>query len=266
MASETWFSKAGLRETNSDVENLAGYALVALATGSLDKNADRCRPEVEELLSALTKPDDTIYQQLLLKMIADGSTSDHLIDHAIPDLARQLGDEWSADDLSFADVTIGISRLQQTVRRHGARKEIDGLKLPLGQRVLLILPESEQHSLGIFIVANQMRRLGVWVQLALDCKLDQIAPLIKDQDFATIGVTIGRSQTRKQILNWSNTIRETGTDAPIVLGGAAFTEDANGLAQDFGADFIAKNTREALDFCQIDTARTASLPFELATL
>ena len=263
-AGDAHLSDFDLQSADLRVRALAGFALSALAAGSFAKQADCCSSEVKDLLDALTMPDDAIYQQLLLNTIASGCTSDDLIDQTIPDLARRLGDGWSADTLSFADVSIGVSRLQKTVRQHGALKEVDGLKHPLGRRVLLILPETEQHSLGTFIVANQMRRLGVWVQLALGQKHDQIKTLVKDQGFAMIGVSVGGPQTRDHVSELTTILRETGTNAPIILGGADAIKDPDISAADLGADYIAKTTLEALDFCQIDTARTVPTPFEIS--
>jgi len=268
VADDAQLSDTDVQADNSKVEALAEFALSALAAdsfgnaNSLAKQAGSFGTEVTDLLDALTKPDDATYQQLVLQTITNGCTSDDLVDHFIPDLARQLGEGWCADSLSFADVSIGVSRLQQTVRRHGAREEVDGLKSPLGQRVLLVLPETEQHSLGTFIVANQMRRLGVWSQLVLGCGLDQICSLTEGQSYAMIGISVGAKNTLDQVEKMSNAIRRSGIEAPIVLGGATVTKDPNISASDFGADFIANTTDDALTFCQIDTVRTAPARFE----
>ena len=244
------------------VEGLAEYALATLAAGSVGRQAAFSSSEVKDLCNALTEPDDATYQQLFLNSIAGGGTSDDLIDRTIPDLAKQLGEDWATDKLSFADVTIGVSRLQQTVRLHGARKEIDGLKSPSEQRVLLVLPEHEQHSLGAFVLANQMRRRGILVQLALDCTPDQVDALIEDQSYMMIGLSLGAQRSLDQAHKFTKSARATGTNAKIILGGAALAEHSTDSASDFGADFLAKNAREALDFCQIDTAPTTSLPLE----
>ena len=244
------------------IEGLAEFALATLAASSMGREAAYSSSEVKDLCKALTQPSDATYQQIFLKTIADGGTSDELIDRTIPSLARQLGDDWSSDNLSFADVTIGISRLQQTVRLHGARKEVDGLKPPSGQRVLLVLPQNEQHSLGTFILANQMRRRGILVQLALDCTSDHLSSLVEDQNYAMVGLSIGTQQSLDNVHKFASSARVTGTTAKIVLGGAALAEFSAVSASDFDADYIAKDDREALDFCQIDTAPTTSLPPE----
>lgn len=259
MARET---RPGSQFKGLEVEGLAEYVLATLAARSSDRQRPRSSSEVKNLCNALTTPDDANYQQLFLNTIADGGTSDDLIDRMIPDLARQLGEEWSTDKLSFAEVAVGASRLQQTVRRHGARKEIDGLKSPIGQRVLLAVPEHEQHSLGALIVANQMRRLGILVHLALDCTLDQIRALVEGQNYLMVGLSLGSVHSLDQAHKFACSAREAGTNAPIVLGGVALAEHSNDLASQFEADFLAKDVREALDFCQIDTARPAALPLE----
>jgi len=265
MTGETRPTISPTRIPQSDVESLAEHALAILAASSLDAPSTDRSSGVRDLYDALANSDQATYQQRILSLIAEGDTSDDLIDHTIPDLARGLGEEWCADKVSFADVTIGMSRLQQTVRRHGAPKEVDGLRFPLGHRVLLVLPEANQHSLGIFIIANQLRRLGVWVQLALDCKIDQIGPLVEDQNFAMIGLSIGAPRSLEQAHKLTQSARDAATNTPIILGGAAFADDLGAAASDFGADFIAKTAQEALDFCQPETARPTALPLEILT-
>jgi len=257
MAGDAHSSDSDRRIPCLDVECLAGYTLAALMEGSFGKQTACHSSEVKDLYNALTKSDDASYRQHLLTQIASGGTTDDLIDITIPDLARRLGDDWLDDKLNFADVTIGVSRLQQTVRRHGARKEADGLKSPLGEQVLLAIPEADQHSLGAFIIANQLRRAGVWVQLELDCKLDQVGALIDGQNFAMIGFSLGTQRALDKVGSLTTAVRDQNVEVPIILGGAALADHDTDTAPEFGANFIARNAQQALDFCQIDTARTS---------
>ena len=39
--------------------------------------------------------------------------------------------------------------------------------VPLGHRILLVIPPGEDHTLGAFIAASQFRRYGLWVHLAI---------------------------------------------------------------------------------------------------
>jgi len=155
-------------------------------------------------------------------MFAEGLKSEDLLDQIIPDTARLLGEEWLADERSFADVTVATSRLQQTARTIGARHERDGLNIPIGHRALLVLPETEQHSLGAFIIANQLRRQGVWVQMLFSCDAHDLEAFFEDHPCSMIGLSIGSDQSLAQAPANIRKIRSFAADIPIVLGGTTF--------------------------------------------
>lgn len=253
------------RPSMLSVEGLAGRALATIQSGSFFPETHRFDSVMDDFLDSLVNRDDTAYQNFILQRIAAGETTDALIDQTIPELARRLGEGWMTDSLSFADVTIGTSRLQQTVRSFGARCEVDGLNPAADKRVLLISPESDQHTLGIFIVANQLRRQGVWVQLALASKVDQIGSLLDGYNFAMIGLSLGTEQSVKLAGTMTKAIRAKAGDTPIVLSGSAIAGLPDETAKRLGADFTAITAQEALDLCDINTAGRTVLPLEFVT-
>lgn len=259
MAHITQALRNAPRSTTLSVTDLATRALAELATTS-DKMSRATRGrEAHALCDALFDPETTAYQQLIVRMIAEGLTSEDLLDQVIPDTARLLGQGWLSDERSFADVTIGTSRLQQTVRTIGARHEKDGLSIPTGHRALLILPDFEQHSLGSFIIANQLRRMGVWVQMAFDCETGNLSALLEDHPCSMIGLSLGSEQSLDHAPALVSKIRGLKPDAPIVLGGTILADTPSDYAESIGADYIADTARDALDFCQIAMPQETTL-------
>ncbi|NJK90043.1 MAG: cobalamin B12-binding domain-containing protein [Myxococcales bacterium] len=75
-------------------------------------------------------------------------------------VARLLGDLWLIDLCTFTDVTIGLSRLQQLVRELAPAFE-DGHDLRgFGHRALLAPAPGEQHTFGMHLVEEFLRRAG----------------------------------------------------------------------------------------------------------
>ena len=245
--------------TTLSVTDLATRALAELASGSdrLARNARGMEPQA--LCRTLFDSDPAPYQQLVVRLIANGLSSEDLLDRVIPETARLLGEEWLSDERSFAEVTIGTSRLQQTVRTIGARHERDGLSAPTGHRALLILPEAEQHSLGSFIIANQLRRRGVWVQIVFDCETDNLNALLEDHPCSMIGLSLGSEQSLDCAPKLVSKIRSIKPQVPVVLGGSVLAQTPSKDAKTIGADYIAATADDALDFCQI------AMPHDLLT-
>ena len=82
------------------------------------------------------------------------------------------------DTLSFSQVTIGAARLQEIVRSLGHTDVSGSVTVPLGHRILLVIPPEEDHTLGAFVAANQFRRYGLWVHLAIRQSADEVAETV----------------------------------------------------------------------------------------
>jgi hypothetical protein len=54
----------------------------------------------------------------------------------------------------------------KSCRTSGRRSSTRATSRSLGHRILLVIPEGN-HTLGAFVAANQFRRYGLWVHLAI---------------------------------------------------------------------------------------------------
>ena len=52
-----------------------------------------------------------------------------------------------------------------------------------------MIPPEEDHTLGAFVAANQFRRYGLWVHLAIGQSHDEVAETVAAQDFEMIGIS-----------------------------------------------------------------------------
>ena len=75
--------------------------------------------------------------------------------------ARQLGTQWEADVTDFANVTLGVSRLQRIMRRLGDTFLQRDQPRQRGESALLTIIPGEQHSFGLSMVAEFFRRAGL---------------------------------------------------------------------------------------------------------
>jgi hypothetical protein len=61
--------------------------------------------------------------------------------------------------------------------------------LNAGARVLLIIPRPEEHTFGAFVVADQIRRHGCEVDIAMDLHPRQIAEKVRKTRYHMVGIT-----------------------------------------------------------------------------
>lgn len=101
--------------------------------------------------------------EALLHHVETVRSRGHSLDAVLLDLfaptARLLGDMWSDDLCSFTDVTISLSRLQQTMRELARESDADGIGVPHG-RILLATVPGDQHSFGISMLGGFFQRAG----------------------------------------------------------------------------------------------------------
>lgn len=91
---------------------------------------------------------------------------DSVIDTYVPTVARILGELWQTDDVDFATVTVGTMRLQALLSL--ASVESTDFIRPVNEALtmLIVVPLGEQHTLGAFVLAAQLRRLGARIDMS----------------------------------------------------------------------------------------------------
>jgi methanogenic corrinoid protein MtbC1 len=228
-----------------DLTRLAQQALAVLAVHGPGRSDGMAR-RLERLKAAYLSPDEDKRHDMLAQIRQDGVSINDLIDHVVPAIARILGEEWANDTISFADVTIGTARLQETVRslgwRHDSRNRI-AADAPV---ILLIIPRPEHHTLGTFNLADQFRRLGYRVDIAIDQHPRQIMEMLQNKRYVMIGITAAGRRTLASATELVDMIRQTVTRAaPVVIGGSILDRDLDVLALT-GADHTARDAVSAL--------------------
>ncbi len=206
---------------------------------------------VQRLCAVLMDESDTPYQNLIASMMANGTASDEIYDRYVPEAARHLGELWVQDKASFVDVTVGASRLQTLFRNRNATSKQDGVDrtIPLGQSVLMVVPVFEDHSVGAFVVADQFRRHGLWVHMAIGLETEELQHLVGSGRFAMVGITSGSIKMLEPLSELIDCLRAKGRNRPpIVVGGHIVTKSRD-VEQRIGADFAVRTAREAIERC-----------------
>ena len=172
-----------------------------------------------------------------------------VVDFIIPSISRLLGEKWSADEISFVDLTIAVSRLQETTRGLLSMQPRNVIN-PLGT-VLLINPKGEDHSLGIHIAADQFKRHGYDVDLAVGKHALQIVEMVRENTYCLIGATAATLRTLAEIKNLVERIHGgVPRTTPIVVGGPIAQSDIDVQAI-AGVDHMASDVEHILGLCNL---------------
>ncbi|HKK30998.1 MAG TPA: hypothetical protein VKA18_11465 [Alphaproteobacteria bacterium] len=186
-------------------------------------------------------------------LVLNGFEPDDIYQSVVPDAARKLGEMWLYDEATFVEVTTGASRLQGLLRE---RKQDDkgfwmDRSIPLGQSILLVIPQFEDHSLGAFVAADQFRRHGIWVHLAISLESSEVVKLVAGGRFAMVGFTLSTGNSLDKMTDMVSDIRAGVPECPPLIIGGNVVDQVSTVADQTGATYAVGSVREAIERCSL---------------
>ena len=149
-------------------------------------------------------------------------------------------------------MTIGAARLQETIRSISVRKNRPDIAD--GDRILLVVPRIEHHTLGVFVATQQFRRLGIDVQISVGMYPRQIIQEIIKHRFPMVGITAAGRRSLASARELVDIIRgSVPRKTPIVVGGSvtALDLDIKGLT---GCDYVCSDPKTVIELCNLRTS------------
>jgi methanogenic corrinoid protein MtbC1 len=179
-----------------------------------------------------------------------GATLDAICLDLLAPAARELGLLWEEDECDFMQVTVGLCRLHQVLRELSPAFECDDIPQEgdRGDRGILLVPyPGEQHTFGITLVAQFLRRAGWEVTQESPPTVADLVTLTRQNFFALVGVSVGFDRGREELARTIRSIREQSRNRKIgvLVGGPLFLADP-ALAESVGADATASNGSDAV--------------------
>jgi methanogenic corrinoid protein MtbC1 len=243
--------------------NKAGHGVDALANRALDVVAKRTRviaksmsPEfLNALHDASVSADGIGMEALVGKMRRAGVSVEEITDLYIPAAARQMGDMWCEDQLSFATVTIGVARLQGLLRCINPCLGVEQGPDNSMPAVLVIVGADVFHTLGAMVLVAQMRRIGLSVTPMIGATTDQIGPALRRARYDAVLISASSGEALESLRKMVEQVKgSTATPPPVVIGGTVIeTAAAEGIdiRTLTGADHVTSDLYEALSSCAL---------------
>ena len=160
--------------------------------------------------------------------------------------ARRLGEMWEADDCDFAEVSIGLWRLQAALRALGNVSQASGAR-PAGARVLLVPLPGEQHTFGLSMVHDFFMRAG-WDSWTGPVESSaELATMVRSHWVAMLGFSLACDEQLDAVRAEIRRVRSASRNPniAIMVGGPGFSADPT-LAAQVGADGTATDGRQAV--------------------
>lgn len=238
-----------------NASQLSANATAAPVVASTREISSKLDPDILlDLNAAAMSADRAACGIALDRALATGIPPEDIADLYIPELARQMGDKWCSDELGFAGVTIGVSRLQVMLRDLGPDWSGDNAADAMAPAIMLIVAQDVYHTLGAMVLAGQLRRKGLSVRLTLGLRHEEIAARIRRMGFDAVFISASRGETLESLRRIVDVVK-TATDQhlPIVIGGTILEvetkEDVKALT---GADYATAQPDEAIQLCSLN--------------
>nr|BAG34613.1 aerobic repressor AerR [Rhodospirillum centenum] len=202
--------------------------------------------DVARFASLILENDIAAATAFIEDWLARGVSLDTIYLDLLAPTARHLGSLWDDDMCDFADVTVGLCRLQQVLRGLSTTFVGEADRPDPRRRILLVTVPGEQHSFGLLMVAEFFRRAGWDVTTAMPTSRDDLSTLVRSEWFALVGLSASCDSRLDTMAAAIRSVRRASRNrlVGILVGGPVFDGHPEYVTA-VGADIMGRNGQEA---------------------
>jgi MerR family transcriptional regulator, light-induced transcriptional regulator len=203
--------------------------------------------DVTEIVRLLLAHDVSVASAYVETVRQRGATLEMICLDLLAPAARQFGLLWEQDECDFMQVTVGLCRLHQLLRELSPEFGSAEIDRRSNRRILLASCPGDQHTFGISLVAQFLRRAewDVWHEFPTSDA--QIVEIVGQNWFAVIGLSVGTDARLDQLTATIRAIRRESRNRAIgVLVGGPILVYKPELADVVGADATAADGPQAV--------------------
>jgi methanogenic corrinoid protein MtbC1 len=203
--------------------------------------------DVSELVRLLMAHDVSVAAAYVEAVRQRGASLEAVCLELLAPSARQFGMLWEHDECDFMQVTVGLCRLHQLLRQLSPEFGTNEIDRQVNRRILLACCPGEQHTFGLSLVAQFLKRADwdVWHEFPSSCA--QIVDIVRQTWFAVIGLSVGTHARLDALAETIGLLRRESRNKGIgvLVGGPILVEQPE-LARLVGADATAADGPQAV--------------------
>jgi methanogenic corrinoid protein MtbC1 len=208
--------------------------------------------DLKELVRLLLVHDVGVASAFVESVRQRGVSLDGICLNLLAPAAQELGLLWEEDECDFMQVTVGLCRLHQVLRELSPHFNADSIELCADKRVLLASMPGEQHTFGISLVAQYLRRAGWDVWQEFPASSADILNILRNNSFTVVGLSVGIDSRLDEVQALIQAIRDSSKNRAVgVLVGGPVLVSRPEIANSIGADATAKDGQEAVNWAEI---------------
>lgn len=197
--------------------------------------------DVRELVRLLLTHDVAVASAYVETVRQRGATLEGICLGLLAPAARELGLLWEEDQCDFMQVTVGLCRLHHLLRELSPEfRPAESADLQVERNILLAPIPGDQHTFGITLVAQFLRKAGWEVWHEYPANASDIIDVVRQNWFAVVGLSVGSETRVDDVSAIIRTIRQASRNPSvgILVGGPVLVARPE-LAAIVGADATA---------------------------
>lgn len=203
--------------------------------------------DIDDFSRILLAPDSARIAQFIESKRAHGLSVESIFLDLLAPAARHLGELWSEDLCNFCEVTLGLCALQQTLRDLSPVFSSSRPQTNAVHHVLLAPCTGEQHTFGLYMVAEFFRRDGWTVTIGPPGTSHRLVEKVRKEWFAVLGLSLSCDDHVDNLAKVIRVIRQNSRNRSIgILVGGRVINDRPELVRLVGADATAVDGRHVV--------------------
>jgi methanogenic corrinoid protein MtbC1 len=217
--------------------------------------------DVKELVRLLLAHDATVASAYVEAVRHRGASLEAVCLKLLAPAARELGLLWEEDECDFMQVTVGLCRLHQLLRELSPEFSCEEIDSQIERRILLAPIPGEQHTFGITLVAQFLRRAGWDVWHEFPSADTDILEVLRENWFSVVGLSVGNETRLNDVAKIIGQIRRISRNRAlgVLVGGPLLVAKPEIVAW-LGADATAADGEEAVARAEQLSRRQAARP------
>ncbi len=215
--------------------------------------------DVRELVRLLLAHDVAVASAYVATVRQRGAALESICLKLLAPAARELGLLWEEDACDFMQVTVGLCRLHHLLRDLSPEFRPESCELKVERHILLAPVPGDQHTFGITLVAQFLRKAGWDVWHEHPANIAELLDVVRQNWFAVVGLSVGSETRVDELTSMVLAIRHASQnrEVGILVGGPVLVERPE-LATLVGADATATDGPMAVlraeDMCLCQTS------------
>jgi MerR family transcriptional regulator, light-induced transcriptional regulator len=203
--------------------------------------------DVKEMVRLLLAHEPDVASAFVDTIRERGATLEMICLALLAPAARELGTLWEEDECDFMQVTVGLCRLHQVLRELNPTFAGEDAEHEGDRRILLAPFPGEQHTFGVTLVAQFLRRAGWDVWQEFPGTTAELLAMTRETTFAAVGLSVGCETRLDGVAETIRAIRLSSRNrgVGVLIGGSMFVGKPE-LAASMGADATGVDGRDAV--------------------